>query len=314
MALTVDNLILELGQMCGQRGELDPEVRIDLLASLETTLIMLDTARLWRYQLATGMFLMHPDITGTTKAVNAPTYDAGTGLSTITAMAGTTPFKLTDADTPGRSFTFDGSGNSYPLSSVTSTSVIVVVGDASGEGASKAFTINGLTEYDWDTVNDAALRGLGKVIALYYTDPIDCRITLKDKEFYREHLLPMDASAGRPEIYWETGERTFSIWPKPSEDILCYVDYVRHHGSVGEDTTIFFPEKWKTVLLRMARQVFKSQIQTIDKMMESDSVLGPLYQQMVADQTSKDRSGRPGIRGNTWGVRVTHDYPVGLVE
>ncbi len=70
-----------------------------------------------------------------------PAYTAAGDYSTVTALAGTTPFLETCLNHYLR---FPESGNEYPIVDYTSTSVIIVDGDASAEGQYVGFVIGPL--------------------------------------------------------------------------------------------------------------------------------------------------------------------------
>jgi hypothetical protein len=102
----------------------------------------------WSFLEPLAQLIVWPTTTGTT--VGAPSYSDPS--STITATAAAFYPSMV-----GKSFTFDTSSTSYTIVSVTSTTVLKVTGDASGEAAADTYTITADGDYrlpdDFGSIN-----------------------------------------------------------------------------------------------------------------------------------------------------------------
>lgn len=113
----------------------------------------------WRFLRPTYTLSLWATVTGTVSG--SAVYDAGTGLSTITATA--SKF-LPSMEL--KSFTFDDSDVSYDIVTYTSGTVIVVSGDASGELAGDTFTVTA----DGDYTLPANVGGIEGVVTFGETE------------------------------------------------------------------------------------------------------------------------------------------------
>ena len=91
--------------------------------------------------------------TGT--ANGAPTYNASTSTSTLTATSAIFESRMADFST---SVTFGTSGTSYTISSYTSSTEVELSGDASGEASGDSLTISAQRDYDLPD-NFGAIQG-----------------------------------------------------------------------------------------------------------------------------------------------------------
>lgn len=94
----------------------------------------------WSFLRPLGTLTLWGDVTGTTSG--APSYSATTGLSTITATSA--KFLATMV---GKTFTFDTSELEYTIAGYTSSTVITVTGDASGETSGDTFSVTADGDY-----------------------------------------------------------------------------------------------------------------------------------------------------------------------
>lgn len=97
-------------------------------------------------------FVLWPATTGITSG--APSYSADTGLSTITATAAAFYDSMV-----GRAFSFDASSTEYTIAGVTSTTVLTVSGDASGETSGDTYAIACTGDYLLPTDFGALIGG-----------------------------------------------------------------------------------------------------------------------------------------------------------
>ena len=88
----------------------------------------------WSFLKPEAELVLWTDVTGTVSG--SPSYAGGTGLSTITATAASFYASMI-----GQSFTFDTSETEYVVAGYTSSTVITVTGDASGEASDDTFTM-----------------------------------------------------------------------------------------------------------------------------------------------------------------------------
>ena len=176
---------------------------------------------------------LHPvstlDIGPTTGTVSGtPTYDAGTGLSTITATASIFEDRMDD-DGNSTTIEFDTSGNSYTISSVTSATVVVVSGDASSETADDGITISGQYIYDLPD-NYGGIDG-----GFTYTSsnmrrviPVVSELFIRKKRAGLNTTGVPDYCAVRPKSSDNTSGQRYEVlfYPRPSSNYTLEYSYI----------------------------------------------------------------------------------------
>jgi hypothetical protein len=166
----------------------------------------------WSFLEPLAEIIVWPTTTGTT--VGAPVYSDPS--STITAtVAAFYPSMI------GKNFTFDTSGVNYVILSVTSTTVMVVTGDASGEAAADTYTITADGNYrlpdDFGSISGDFLILESGYIRRRVTRT-NIAIILQNRTVYVDYAFIPDKFAIIPEaMTGTTGQRqNVAMYPTPN--------------------------------------------------------------------------------------------------
>lgn len=152
-----------------------------------------------------------------------PVYD-GSSTSTITATSGVF---LEEMATEGVNITFDTSGNSYEITSYTSSTEIVVSGDASGETSGDGFTVEATENYalpdDFGAINGNLVY---KDYTGYASIPIVPERTVRSMRNIEISGFPEIAAVRPKSSTGASGQRfELMLYPKPSSSYTlkyCY--------------------------------------------------------------------------------------------
>ena len=173
----------------------------------------------WSFLRRAGVLNAWPNLAGTVSG--SPTYDADTGLSTVTVTAA----KFVDSVT-SHNLKFGTSGTSYAIKTFVSTTQVKVTGDASGEAAGQAYTVTANGNYDLPD----AFGSLDGPITFQPGDLYTDLLIVGEGEIRRRRVVDTTATipvyaAIRPKSSdGSTGQRfELLIWPTP--DASYTLDY-----------------------------------------------------------------------------------------
>ena len=175
----------------------------------------------WSFLEPLSEIIIWPTTTGTT--VGAPVY--ADPSSTITATAAAFYPSMI-----GKNFTFDTSGTNYVIASVTSTTVIVVTGDASAEAAADTYTITADGNYrlpdDFgNVIGDFLILADGYIRRKVIRTNI--AVILQNRTVYVDYAFIPDIFAIIPEsMDGTTGQRmNVAMYPTPNALITFTYTY-----------------------------------------------------------------------------------------
>jgi len=175
---------------------------------------------------------MHPVTTITVgplsrTASGLPTYDAGTGYSTITLTADGFD---TRSDSFTTTVTFGTSGTAYTIVSVTSTTVALVSGDASGETTDDSVTISGQQDYDLpDNFGDIeGVLTFSSSSQGYISIPTSSESELRRRRQFTTSSGRPVVAAVRPKSFdGSNGQRyELMLWPPPDSSYTLTYKYL----------------------------------------------------------------------------------------
>jgi len=192
--------------------------------------------------------------TVTSTADGAPSYDSDTEVSTIDVDDAI----FSGVFAVGQSITFDATGNSYVVNTITDTTTVIVDGDASGEADGDTITIT--RDYVIEAVTSALVVNVtgdasGEADGATVTITADGNYTLPST-FGGEYLGPITYAAGEnpgASIQWESEglirrlrENTSSQTGVPSIAAVRKSDIARRwelvvYPTPGGDYTVEFP-------------------------------------------------------------------------
>lgn len=188
-------------------------------------------AHVWSFLQASDTLQIWPDVTGTVSG--SPVYADLKSTVTVTAAA-------FYSSMVGKDFVFDTSGVGYEILSVTSTTVIVVSGNATGETADDTFTI--LSDGDFDLPdNFGSIDGNFRIPS---STAIPNVIHERGTGFLLEARANFITYSGTPTIFaigvnnfdGSKGQRFKAMFhPKPNADLLLYYHFNRLYNNLDAD-------------------------------------------------------------------------------
>ncbi len=195
----------------------------------------------WSFMRPQGSLTIWATVTGT--IVGSPSYNAGTGVTTITAT--TAKFYVSMI---GQNFTFDTSGVSYPIASYTSATSIKLTGDASGELAGDTFTVTATGVYALPTDFAGTIKGENPV---YVNDGYPtCDLEEVDSQ-YMDVKTRKEPITGIPELWCAEVrnvtpgqlDQTWNMkfWPIPDRTRVIQHRYRRTAEVLSSSATTMYP-------------------------------------------------------------------------
>ena len=173
-------------------------------------------------------------------------------------------------------------------------------------------TVASTASYDLSTVLmtvGMTTSNYGKAVGVFLADP-DRRLLPTTYEEYVTKLI-FDSSSGYAERYVIQGDNLL-LWPTPTSVYTVTVMYARHHGDIRRGPTIYVPTKFRQLIAYLARQCFKGEVDTLDKMIHSDPYIALWWQKMIQNERPTDSMWRrgPGTRpGHPWSGRIEVTAP-----
>ena len=143
----------------------------------------------WRCITKATTLTIWPEVTGTVNG--SASYSAPTGLSTITATEASFYASMV-----GRTFTFDTSETGYTIAGYTSTTVVTVTGNASGEAAGDTFTI---VPDAYRLASDFAEMVADPIVSTDMSNPP--RLDKRTDEDVLNRIYASDQITGPPKMY-----------------------------------------------------------------------------------------------------------------
>jgi len=159
-------------------------------------------------------------VTGT--VTGQGTYNAGTGLTTVTVASGTLQTRMA-----GFNFTYGTSGTSYVISSVTSTSIVVLTGNASAETTGDTYAVDNMEDYNMPddfgaVVGSLTMPSTGRNSVITLTSEYE----LRKMRTVEAEGVPRLAAIRQMAFTGATGQRwELMLYPRPTETLALTMKY-----------------------------------------------------------------------------------------
>ena len=167
-------------------------------------------------------------------------------------------------------------------------------------------TVDDTAGYALRTVNEAAMSTLWGVTRVYWDD--DCPLRERTYREYRDRSILADTDAAST-FYAITAEPpTMYLWPTPNSATTIYVDYVRYHADIEDDSAaslLIVPAKFHyPVYVDGAVFLLSNGIADPAQLTQSPGFVETMRRMAVTDPTNQDpdaaENRHPDSVGGTW--------------